>query len=201
MRLKGSVRQINLLSLFFLLNLNFVISTRIAKLAPVLTRQNSIRVEGIFFGEELIKLNRIIYFLNFISYRCWHVYNANLSIFDYLQQDINLVARCLKHVCIKLQNMHDVTPPLYTWKIYINRDKNSKLTTLSWYLQIFVVNRHKYCWHIFCHNKKYFCIEKIYCALKENILSREANNLVFNWVLWNSNIIIRSEYDLDFGYV
>ena len=41
MRLKGSVRQINLLSLFFLLNLNFVISTRIAKLAPVLTRQNS----------------------------------------------------------------------------------------------------------------------------------------------------------------
>ena len=38
MRLKGSVRQINLLSFFFLLNLNFVISTRIAKLAPVLTR-------------------------------------------------------------------------------------------------------------------------------------------------------------------
>ena len=38
-------------SLFFLLNLNFVISTRIAKLAPVLTRQNSIRVQGIFFGE------------------------------------------------------------------------------------------------------------------------------------------------------
>ena len=50
MRLKGSVRQINLLSLFFLLNLNFFISTRIAKLAPVLTRQNSIRVQGIFFG-------------------------------------------------------------------------------------------------------------------------------------------------------
>ena len=50
MRLKESVRQINLLSLFFLLNLNFVISTRIAKLAPVLTGQNSIRVQGIFFG-------------------------------------------------------------------------------------------------------------------------------------------------------
>ena len=29
-----------------------VISTRIAKLAPVLTRQNSIRVQGIFFGER-----------------------------------------------------------------------------------------------------------------------------------------------------
>ena len=50
MRLTGSVCQINLISLFFLLNLNFVISTRIAKLAPVLTRQNSIRVQGIFFG-------------------------------------------------------------------------------------------------------------------------------------------------------
>ena len=50
MRLKGSVRQINLLSLFFILNLNFVISTRNAKLAPVLTRENSIRVQGIFFG-------------------------------------------------------------------------------------------------------------------------------------------------------
>ena len=50
MRLKRSVREINLLSLFFLLNLNFFISTRIAKLASVLTRQNSIRVQGIFFG-------------------------------------------------------------------------------------------------------------------------------------------------------
>ena len=53
MRLKGSVRQINLLSLFFLLNLNFVISTRIANLAPVLTRQNSIWVQGIFFGVKV----------------------------------------------------------------------------------------------------------------------------------------------------
>ena len=50
MRLKESVRQINLLSLFFLLNLNFVISTRIAKLAPVLNRKNSIRIQGIFFS-------------------------------------------------------------------------------------------------------------------------------------------------------
>ena len=65
MRLKGSVRQINLLSLFFLLNLNFVISTRIAKLAPVLTRQNSIRVQGIFFGVHISTLDSLSTKLNF----------------------------------------------------------------------------------------------------------------------------------------
>ena len=59
MRLKGSVRQINLLSSFFLLNLNFVTSTRIAKLAPVLTRQNSIRVQGIFFSVPPVARNRL----------------------------------------------------------------------------------------------------------------------------------------------
>ena len=50
------IRRINLLSLFFLLNLNFVISTRIANFSPVLTRQNSIRVQGIFFGAWLCNI-------------------------------------------------------------------------------------------------------------------------------------------------
>ena len=93
MRLKGSVRQNNLLSFFFLLNLNFVISTRIAKLAPVLTRQNSIRVQGIFFG-ALMKLICII-----------HFYVNNLQSWKWLKlaqicDVINVFQNCRNTSCI-----------------------------------------------------------------------------------------------------
>ena len=68
MRLEGSVHQINLLSLFFLLNFNFFISTRIAKLAPVLTRQNSIRVQGIFFGVFSIIVTNITFNITIVIF-------------------------------------------------------------------------------------------------------------------------------------
>ena len=81
MRLKGSVRQINnLLSLFFLRNLNFVISTRIAKLAPVLTRQNSIRVQGIFFG---VYFQRIIAEMFYIKKEGKNSINVMSDLKDY----------------------------------------------------------------------------------------------------------------------
>ena len=75
--------------LFFLLNLNFVISNRIAKLAPVLTRQNSrFLVHGykeffsvfkseliilFFFSVQFFSCLMHFDFRNYFS--CFHVYN------------------------------------------------------------------------------------------------------------------------------